>query len=270
MMTERASIRLNGVTLPPQMIAAEAQHHPARTPAAAFDAAARALIVRTLLLEEANRLGVVAEPNWVEAGKRELDDEARIRKLIESEIQMTEPAALACRTFYDENPARFRTADLFEASHILFSAHPHDAEAYGAAGARAEVVIAELQQSPERFEALARELSQCDSRNGGGRLGQINPGETVPEFETALRSLEVGGITQKPVMSRFGAHIVRLDGRAAGNTLPFEYVAASIGDYLTERQWRRDVAAYVEKLIGLAQIEGIDMAPNAPFENRAA
>jgi len=269
-MAARAPIKLNGVVLPPQMIAAEAQHHPARTPAAAFDAAARALIVRTLLLEQAKRLGIVAEPDWIEAGKRELDDEALIRALMDSEIQLTEPSEPACRALYEEHPARFRTADLFEASHILFAAHPHDVEAYIAARRSAEASIAELKRSPDRFGNLAKELSHCDSRSSGGRLGQIAPGETVPEFEAALRSLEVGGITQEPVMSRFGAHVVRLDARAPGDVLPFDYVRSSISDYLAERQWRRDVAAYVEMLIARAEIEGIEMASNVNSEEKAA
>ena len=54
-MAPRPSIKLNGVVLPPHMIAAEAQHHPSQTPAAAFQAAARALIIRTLLLEEGDQ-----------------------------------------------------------------------------------------------------------------------------------------------------------------------------------------------------------------------
>ena len=69
----RPIVRLNGVALPPRMIAAEAQHHPARTPAAAFESAARALIIRTLLLEEAARRGLTATPQEVTEGKRELD-----------------------------------------------------------------------------------------------------------------------------------------------------------------------------------------------------
>ena len=57
-MASRTPIRLNGVPLPPQMIAAEAQHHPSRNPAMAYQAAARDIIIRTLLLEEAQREGI--------------------------------------------------------------------------------------------------------------------------------------------------------------------------------------------------------------------
>ncbi|MBN9589462.1 MAG: hypothetical protein BGN85_01300 [Alphaproteobacteria bacterium 64-11] len=261
-MAPRPPIKLNGVVLPSHMIAAEAQHHPSQTPAAAFQAAARAIIVRTLLLEEAKRDAIVAEPEIVAPGKRELDDEAQIRALMEARISVVEPDEAQCRAFYDAEPSRFRSPDLFEASHILFLAHPHDAKAYAEAVARAEEVVAELSRSPDRFEAIARERSECDSRANGGRLGQIVQGETVPEFERALQKLEEGQIAASPIQSRYGAHVLKLDARARGETLPFEYVHEKIADYLAEQQWRRDAAAYVERLVSRAQIEGVDMFPS--------
>ena len=108
---------------------------------------------------------------------------------------------------------------------------------------------------------MAREQSECDSRANGGRLGQIVRGETVPEFEMALQGLEEGQIAASPVRSRFGAHVLKLDARANGEILPFEYVREQIESYLAERQWRRDVAAYIERLVSQAQIEGVDLSP---------
>ncbi|MBS0274695.1 MAG: peptidyl-prolyl cis-trans isomerase [Proteobacteria bacterium] len=260
-MAPRSPIKLNGVVLPPHMIAAEAQHHPAKSPAAAFEAAARAIIIRTLLLEEANRRAIAAEPQLAAPGKRELDDEAKIRALIEAAIPVAEPGEDACRAFYEANGPRFRSPDLFEASHILFAAHPHDTAAYDGAVARASEAIAELLAEPGRFEAIARERSECDSRANGGRLGQITHGQTVPEFESVLYVLNEGDIAAEPVKSRFGAHVLRLDARAFGDTLPFEYVRDRIAAFLAEQTWRRDVARFVESLVSCAEIEGVEMAP---------
>ncbi len=269
-MAARPQIMLNGVVLPPDMIAAEAQHHPAKTPAAAFQAAARALIIRTLLLEEANRRAVATAPQCVAPGKRETDDEARIRALVEACVPAIKPDEARCRAFYDANLLRFRSPDLFEASHILFVAHPHDTEAYSAAIARAEGVIVELVREPGRFEALARELSECDSRANGGRLGQIVHGETVPEFESILERLAEGQVAPEPVQSRFGVHVLRLDARASGQPLPFDYVQARISLFLTEKAWRRDAARFIDGLVANAAIEGIEMAPSRSREAVAA
>lgn len=269
-MSIRTPIKLNGVALPPQMIAAEAQHHPSRTPAIAYQAAARAIIIRTLLLEEAKRAGITSEAEIVSPGKRELDDEANIRALVEARIPVNEPDEAQCRAFYEADPARFRSPDLYEASHILFLAHPHDDAAYAAATAKAKAIISELSSAPARFETIARAQSECDSRANGGRLGQIARGETVPEFEEALQLLAEGQISPEPVTSRYGVHVLKLDARAAGETLPFEYVHDQIACYLAEKAWRRDVADYIERLIGHAEIEGIDLSRQSMEGTRAA
>lgn len=59
----------------------------------------------------------------------------------------------------------------------------------------------------EKFEDLARELSECESASKGGDLGIFNSGSMVPEFERALSKMEVGEIS-KPVKSKFGYHII--------------------------------------------------------------
>ncbi len=269
-MTPRPQIKLNGVVLPPHMIAAEAQHHPAKTPAAAFEIAARALIVRTLLLEEAKRRQSPAKPEFAAPGKRETDDEARIRALMEVSVPIVEPDEAACRAFYDADPSRFRSPDLFEASHILFVAHPHDTEAYAAAITRAESMIVELKRAPDRFEALAREQSECDSRANGGRLGQITRGEIVPEFESVLEGLAEAQIAPEPVKSRFGAHILKLGARATGQPLPFDYVRERISLFLAEKAWRKDVARFIDGLVANADIEGVEMVPVEKREAVAA
>lgn len=256
----RPIIKLNDVALPPQMIAAEAQHHPARTPAVAFQAAARALIIRTLLLEEAARRCIAAEPEMIAEGKRETIDEARIRRLLETCVSIQDATDAECRAYYDCHPAQFRSPELMEASHILFAVDPRDREASAKAQTAAAAALLELSSRPALFETFAREKSDCSSKSGGGRLGQLAPGDTVPEFEEALFALTPGEIGAAPVKTRFGFHILRLDDRIAGKPLPFSYVRDKIAAFLGERQWRRNVQFFVASLVERAKIEGIDMA----------
>ena len=262
-MAPRPPVKVNGVEIPAAAIAEEAQHHPARTPRDAFQAAAHALVVRALLLEEATRRGVEAEPSLVSAGKRETDDEARVRTLIEGTVPVGDVNEAECRAFYDANPSRFTSPDLFEASHILFAASSRDPAADASAVARATATIAELKRAPQRFEDIARTHSDCESRANGGRLGQLSRGRLVPEVESALDALQEGEISPAPVKSRFGMHVLRLDRRATGESLPFDYVRDRIAAYLGERHWRRDVAQFIDGLVAAAAIEGVDMAPGA-------
>ena len=93
----------------------------------------------------------------------------------------------------------------------------------------------------------------------GGNLGQLQKGQTVPEFETFLFELEEGQLCPVPVKTRFGAHVLLLERRIEGRQLPFEEVAGRISAYLEEASWRRAVAQYIAILAGQADIQGIDM-----------
>jgi peptidyl-prolyl cis-trans isomerase SurA len=61
----------------------------------------------------------------------------------------------------------------------------------------------------EDFEQLAKTASDDPSGVKGGTLGWLMPGETVPEFEQALNSLEPGTVSE-PVRTQFGYHLIEV------------------------------------------------------------
>ena len=251
---------VNGVEISDHAINSELQYHPAGSVEQAREAAARALVVRELLLQAADQLGITRPdpPERGQADERETDDEALIRTLIGREVTTPEPDDASCRRFYEHNLKRFRSPDLFEAAHILFVADPEDCDASARAKAQASAVLHDVLAAPERFSDLARALSACPSAAQGGNLGQITRGQTVPEFETFLFNLEPGQICPVPVKTRFGYHVLRLDRRIEGRQLPFEAVSDKIARYLREHVWRRAVSQYLQLLAGQAEIRGIE------------
>ncbi len=60
-----------------------------------------------------------------------------------------------------------------------------------------------------RFEDLAKEYSTCPSRKKGGSLGEFGRGVMVKEFEKAAFALQKNQITQIPVKTKFGYHIIK-------------------------------------------------------------
>lgn len=253
-------VKVNGVAIARDAIIREMQHHAAAKPIAAWQQAARALVVRELLLQEARRLDIVPEPISDAEGRRETDEEAMIRGLVEREVMVPEPDDASCRRYYEQNRARFRSADIYEASHILFAALPADAQAYAQARADATVVLATLRDNPDCFEAMAKTHSRCPSAAQGGNLGQITTGQTTPEFERALTALAPGALCEAPVETRYGFHLVRLERKIEGQVLPYELVAERIADYLRESVRRRADAQYIARLVSAAKIEGIELA----------
>ncbi len=256
-------VTVNGVEIPASAIAREAQNHPSGDPDIAWNQAVRALAIRELLRQEAERLDIVAEPLTDEEGRRETAEEAAQRVLLERELVLPVPDEESYRRYYRQNEARFRSPALYEAAHILFAADSRDTAAYAGAVEKARAAIAELQAAPDRFSEIAKGLSDCPSGAVGGSLGQIGPGDTTPAFEAALIHLEPGETTEEPVETPYGAHVIRLDRRIDGRTVPFEAVREKIADYLAESVWRRAAAQYVSILAGRASITGVDLGASA-------
>jgi len=251
------TVSVNGIVIPRGTIARETQYHPAPKPLVAWQSAARALVIRELLLQEARRLGIEAAPKIDPSGRRETEEEALARGVVEQEVTTPEPDEETCRRYYVQNRGRFRSPAIYEAAHILFAARGDDAEAFTAAQRKAAGVLAELQLRPQRFADLARLHSACPSAAQGGNLGQITADQTTPEFERALFALAPGEISGEPVATRYGLHIIRLDRKNEGRELPFELVADRIRDYLRESVMRRASAQYVARLVSRAEITGI-------------
>lgn len=72
----------------------------------------------------------------------------------------------------------------------------------------AEDLIDQL-NSGSKFEDLAKKHSTCPSRKKGGSLGEFGRGVMVKEFEAAAFSLKKNQITQIPVKTKFGYHIIK-------------------------------------------------------------
>lgn len=250
-------VRVNGIEIAPEAIAQEIQHHPAPDAETAWIEAARALVVRELLLQEARRQKLAPAPEKDEAGRTETADDALVRTLLEHSIDPQEPGEAECRRFYDSNMERFRTPDLFEASHILIEPDGDSEDAWTAAEHQARLVAPEVVGDAAAFAAAARELSKCPSAQQDGSLGQIRRGELVAEIQEALERLEDGQTSDEPVRSRFGFHVLRLNRRIAGRTLPFDMVRDRIADMLEARSWSISAARYVAELATRSEVEGV-------------
>ena len=249
-------VHVNGVEISAERIAAEAQNHPApkNKPGLAWKAAARALAIRELMLQAARARGLTPDPAEVAPGQVETEDEALIRQLAELAITPTPADEAELRRVYAAHPERFRAPSLYEAAHILFPRQDDMA----ALRAHAETVLAELRNQPRRFADLARERSACSSKDSGGLLGQLTAGDTVPEFEAALATLEEGQISDL-VETRFGLHLIRLDAKAQGEVLPFEVVLPRLRDAHAKAAWAQAAARFTAELVATAEVQGVQL-----------
>lgn len=152
------------------------------------------------------------------------------------------PGENQLRRFYDENIVDFRET---KAQHILV-----DEEGL------ARRISTTLQNAPtERVDALFKRLAARHSQDESnaqraGKLGFVEPGTLVPEFEQAADDLEVGQISD-PVQTQFGYHVIRVTDR---RTSRFEEVRDEIeqqvGGTLRDEAWQE----YLEGVYADAEV----------------
>lgn len=258
---ESIPVSVNGVLISSEEIASEAQNHPMPKgkPGWAWRAAAQALVLRQVLLQHAQKQNLVANPMQIQDGIWETDEEALIRQIMEQNLEPKKPNAQELLDVYQKNPNKFLGPSLFEAAHILFAANPQDLAARRAARTMANQVLGQIQENPQRFSSLAAENSACPSGKNGGLLGQMASGDTVPEFEAALVKMAEGEISKRPVETRYGYHIIRLDAKAPGQPLPFESVLPHLEQAYEKAHWVKSGKQLMQKLAANADIKGVDI-----------
>ncbi|HET7562492.1 MAG TPA: peptidylprolyl isomerase [Rhodanobacteraceae bacterium] len=208
--------------------------------------------VHELLRQRASELGFLGN----EANSTDI--EQAIERTLAEEVAVPEPTDEECARWFDANKQRFRSGDLVCARHILFQITP--GSPVPAIRGVAESMLHELQNNPQLFGERAKEHSNCPSGAQGGNLGQLQRGETVPEFDKALfGDATTIGILPKLVTTRHGFHIISIDQRIEGKQLPFDFVRDDVAAELRRRSEARALSQYVRLLAGNAELEGVDL-----------
>lgn len=118
--------------------------------------------------------------------------------------------------------------------------------------ADAKDIIAKLKKEPKAFEALAKQKSlDTGSKVNGGDLGWFDPRSMVPEFGVAVAKLEKGKITEEPVKSQFGYHVILLEDSRAKAVPPLEQVKPG----LTQQVQQQNLKKLLDDMKAKAKIE---------------
>jgi peptidyl-prolyl cis-trans isomerase C len=115
----------------------------------------------------------------------------------------------------------------------------------------AKALIAQIKKGG-KFEDLAKKASK-DPGSGanGGDLDWANPGSYVKEFSEAMVKLSKGQMTDTPVKSQFGFHIIRVDDTREAALPKFEEVKPQIQQQLSQQK----MAKFQQELREKAKVE---------------
>ena len=206
----------------------------------------KAVIEREIFMQEAERQGIDKTPDY-QSKMALMRQSVMINELFEGYEKKNPVTDEEAKAEYDriagEQAKAAVGAKEYAAHHILVEKE-----------ADAKSIIAQIKKGA-KFEDIAKKQSK-DPGSGakGGDLGWANPAGYVPEFAEAMKKLGKGEMTQEPVKTQFGYHIIRVDDvrDAKAPELPkFDDVKAQIKQQLAQKK----VAKYQEDLRAKAKVE---------------
>jgi len=180
------------------------------------------LIAREIFMQEAEKKGLARQTDV----QRQLDSARQdilIRALIRDQLKTNPVTDADIKAEYDKL-AKASGGKEYKARHILV-----DGEA------DAKAIIEQLKKGTA-FEELAKKSKDTGSASRGGDLDWASPDSYVKPFSDAMVKLEKGKMTEVPVKSDFGWHVIRLDDIRDVQPPPLEQVKPQIQQELERRR----------------------------------
>ena len=187
--------------------------------------------------------------------------EAQVRGLdatedFKTQIELARQAILIRELFADYQKKNPVTDDEIKAEYDKFAA-ANSGKEYKARHIlvekedQAKAIIAQIKKGG-KFDEIAKKSSK-DPGSGakGGDLDWANPGNYVKEFSEALSALTKGKMTETPVKTQFGYHIIRLDDIRDAQLPKFDDVKPQIAQQLQQQK----ISKFQEELRSKAKIE---------------
>ncbi|MEA3395393.1 MAG: peptidylprolyl isomerase [Pseudomonadota bacterium] len=196
------------------------------------------VIARELFVQEAQKLGLDASEDF--KSQMELTRQAILIRELFATFQKNNPVTDAeIKAEYDKFAAA-NSGKEYRARHILVEKED-----------QAKAIIASLKKGA-KFEEIAKKQSK-DPGSGanGGDLDWASAGSYVKEFSDAMVKLAKGKITETPVKSQFGYHVIRLDDVREAQLPKLEDVKPQIAQQLGQQKLMK----YQEDLRAKAKIE---------------
>jgi len=195
------------------------------------------LIGREVLIQEADKQGVGTRPDV----KNAIDNARQsiiINAMLADYIKKNPVKDADIKAEYDKYKAQVGEKE-YHARHILVGTEDE-----------AKQIIAKL-KGGAKFEDLAKQSKDPGSAQNGGDLDWASPASFVPEFSKAMTSLQKGAITETPVKTQFGYHVIKLEDVRPAKIPPLEEVKQQVAESLQQRK----LAAYREELMKKAKIQ---------------
>jgi len=229
-------------------------------------------VMRTLLTNEANNKNVKATDKEIQAAVNQIkanlppdkkledflkenqisrEDIAlgiKIKKLIDMEKGgKIKPTQKEISKFYQDNKDKLMTQDAVHVRHILITFDAKDDEKIKAEKkAKIDNLRKQLLEGAD-FAEIAKNNSDCPSKENGGDLGEIKKGQTIKAFEDAAFTQEKDAIGPV-VTTEYGHHIIQVLERKPGSAVKLDEVKDKIAQYLEQQKQAEAFARMTARL----------------------
>ena len=181
------------------------------------------VIAREIFVQEAQRRGIDAGDEY--KSQMELARQTILIRELFADVQKKEPVTdEEVKAEYDKFVAA-NSGKEYRARHILV---PTEAEA--------KAIVANLKKGGKFDEIAKKQSKDPGSGANGGDLDWATADNYVPEFSSAMIKLTKGQLTETPVKTQFGFHVIRLDDVREAKLPPFEQVKPQISQQLQQQK----------------------------------
>jgi peptidyl-prolyl cis-trans isomerase C len=196
------------------------------------------VISREIFMQEAQKRGLDASDDF--KAQMELARQTLLIRELFMEYQKTNPVTDAeIKAEYDKFAAANGGKE-YRARHILVEKEDE-----------AKTIIANLKKGGKFDEIAKKQSKDPGSGANGGDLDWASAGSYVPEFSKALVALKKGQLTDAPVKSQFGYHVIRLDDTRDAQLPKLEDVKPQIAQQLQQGK----MAKFQDELRSKAKVE---------------
>ena len=195
------------------------------------------LINREILMQEANKRGLTNSSdvkNQVEMARQSIV----IRALVADYLKKNPVGDAEIQAEYDKYKSQAGDKE-YHARHILVEKEDE-----------ARAIIAKL-KGGAKFEELAKQSKDPGSASNGGDLDWASPANFVKPFSDAMAALKKGEITQTPVKTQFGFHVIKLEDVRDAKVPALEEVKPQIAEQLQQQK----LQAFQQDLKKKAKVE---------------
>jgi peptidyl-prolyl cis-trans isomerase C len=181
------------------------------------------VVLREIFMQEAEKRGIPASADY--RAQMELARQSiMIRELFADYAKKNPVTDAEAQAEYDKFKAQ-NSGTEYRARHILVEKEDE-----------AKALIKQLNGGAKFEDLAAKNSKDPGSAANGGDLDFANPGNFVPEFSKAMTSLKKGEITQEPVKSQFGFHIIKLEDTREAQFPAFDDVKPQILQRLSQQK----------------------------------